>query len=111
MPNDLYITGGTHEFDVDDEHGDGLGEETPSVVICTGANACGKVCDAFSPSAVPLLKPSAERLPEAGKSTAVSNHSIYQRRLSQTALIQYMAQVIACSSCLVFADRVPQIGW
>ena len=45
VPNDVYIAGGTYGFDANDEQGDGQGEEVPSVVICTGANACGKVCD------------------------------------------------------------------
>ena len=48
VPNDTYIAGGTHQLDVDGEQGGGP-EEVPNVVICTGANACGKVCNAFSP--------------------------------------------------------------
>lgn len=94
VPNDVYIAGGAHKLDVNDEQGDDLGEEAPSVVICTGANACGKVCAVLSfLDPTPEIIWCTERLPEAGKSTIVSKRSVYQRRVSQTALIQYMAQV------------------
>ena len=56
MPNDVYIVGGTNKLGVNDEHSDGLEEEAPNVVICTGANACGKVCDVFSFSSNRSLK-------------------------------------------------------
>lgn len=49
MPNDTYIAGGTHQLDVDGEQGGGPEEEAPNVVICTGANACGKVFRVFLP--------------------------------------------------------------
>ncbi|KAF9644907.1 hypothetical protein BDM02DRAFT_3157041 [Thelephora ganbajun] len=43
VPNDLYIAGGDHRFSLNDEQGEGLEGEVPNVVICTGANACGKI--------------------------------------------------------------------
>jgi len=75
VPNDVYIAGGAYEFDGNDEQGDGPREEAPSIVICTGANACGKVCDALSSflhSVSDILR-WAERLPETGESNAISN--------------------------------------
>lgn len=102
VPNDVYIAGGTHEVGVSGEQDDGSGGEAPNVVICTGANACGKVCDVFYPFLYSISETlcCAERLPEAGKYIASSSHSTYQRRLLQTALIQYMAQVSDRLSCL-----------
>ena len=49
VPNDTYIAGGTYQLDVDGEQGGGPEEEAPNVVICTGANACGKVFRVFLP--------------------------------------------------------------
>ena len=54
VPNDAYIVGGDHtpsssdgkkSESESDEIGMGMGvdEEAHSVVVCTGANACGKV--------------------------------------------------------------------
>ena len=57
VPNDAYIIGGDYipsssdgkknEEELSDEIGMGMGmgvdEEAHSVVVCTGANACGKV--------------------------------------------------------------------
>ena len=54
VPNDVRIAGGTRELVVNGEQGDDLKEEVPNVVICTGANACGKVCDFSSLSLIGL---------------------------------------------------------
>lgn len=80
MPNDVCIAGGAHNFGANDERDDGIEEEAPNVVICTGANACGKVCDAFSPFLYTVSETlrCVERLPEAGKSAVVSDSSKYQ---------------------------------
>lgn len=43
VPNDVHIVGGTNEVGTNDGQDNALGEEAPNVVICTGANACGKV--------------------------------------------------------------------
>lgn len=50
VPNDVHIVGGTNGVGTNDGQDNALGEEAPNVVICTGANACGKVFDRFSPS-------------------------------------------------------------
>ncbi|KAF9783468.1 muts domain V-domain-containing protein [Thelephora terrestris] len=42
VPNDVHIVGGPPTPIVSGEQGDGQEEEAPNVVICTGANACGK---------------------------------------------------------------------
>jgi len=49
VPNDICVAGGTQQLGANGEPDGGPEEEVPNVVICTGANACGKVCDMFSP--------------------------------------------------------------
>ena len=73
MPNDVSIAGGTHKLGLNDEQGDGLEKETPNVVICTGANACGKVCYVFSPFLHSVFESPGctECVPEAGEPSAV----------------------------------------
>jgi len=100
VPNDVCIAGGVREFGANDERDGNLEEEAPNVVICTGANACGKVCDVFSLFLYTVSETlrCVERLPEASEFAVISDRSKYQQRLSQTALIQYMAQVTDRSS-------------
>lgn len=43
MPNDVHIVGGAQRPGASGELGDDQKEGAPNVVICTGANACGKV--------------------------------------------------------------------
>jgi hypothetical protein len=76
VPNDVSIAGGTYKFGVNDEQGDGLEKETPNVVICTGANACGKVGYVFSPFFHSISEPlgCVECVPEAGEPSVVMDH-------------------------------------
>ena len=47
VPNDVHIAGGANGPRVDSGQDDALKEQVPNVVICTGANACGKVYPTF----------------------------------------------------------------
>ena len=48
--------GGINKLGVNDGSSDDLEEEAPNVVICTGANVCGKVRDVFRSSSNRFLK-------------------------------------------------------
>ena len=52
MPNGVYLVGGNQTLGVNDDYSEqsgGLEEVAPGVVICTGANACGKVGSTLLP--------------------------------------------------------------
>lgn len=78
VPNDVYVVGGNQEFGVNGGLGGDSDGVAPNVVICTGANACGKVGHVFRHVWIaPETLFCAERIPEAGESTVVPERPIF----------------------------------
>jgi DNA mismatch repair protein MSH5 len=50
VPNDAHVIGGdgTRQYLAEDENDENTHRDWNSVILCTGANACGKVCCSFS---------------------------------------------------------------
>jgi DNA mismatch repair protein MSH5 len=94
IPNDAYLVGGVgvgvHEAEQDAEQeetsGGMLDQVGRSVLVVTGANACGKVRCLPHWTVVGKLI------------TTFADQSVY---LKQVALIQYMAQVAHCCFCSI----------
>lgn len=105
MPNDALLLGGSGlgvgtEVHVQDNNSEEPEEDRHcvknSIIVCTGANACGKVTSITKFRCSRLTFDALEHILEAGSYTPLLQlRCVYNIDVPQIALIQYMAQVSA----------------